>query len=400
MDEIFEFADRVTILKDGSRRGTEEINELDRVKLIKLTYSYILSREELKHDNEELFYYKKYNENIIKNLPVGVIILDEKKNIYLINYSAINILELQNKDIAKKNIDIIINNTLLKKSDEILKNIEVRKYHVWHEVQFKKNKVLKITTYPYKDADYTILGTIILIEDISNDININDYLLRVERVSSIAELAAGVAHEINNPLGIIKNYLELLKFKENDNDGITKLSKITKELIRIEKIVNSLLTFSKHEELIFQKINLIDLVNEVLILLDHKIKEKNIILEFSYKKNDITLEGNENKLKQVFFNLLINSVDAVLDEGIIEIKVKKYSKQGYVEIIIADNGYGIPDNILKNIFNPFFSTKVNKKNTGLGLAICQHIIESHLGIISCKNKDKTIFNIRLPIKHS
>ncbi len=87
MDEIFEVADRVTILKNGYRRGTEEVRDLDKIKLIKLTYSYVLSREELESDNRELYLLKKYNENIIKNLPEGVIILDPDNCVYIINYA-------------------------------------------------------------------------------------------------------------------------------------------------------------------------------------------------------------------------------------------------------------------------------------------------------------------------
>ena len=97
MDEIFQFADRVTILKNGLRQGTEEIQDVDKLKLIKMTYSFVLSREELEQDNRELFLLKKYNENIIRNLPIGVIILDQKKRISIVNFAAVKILALKDE---------------------------------------------------------------------------------------------------------------------------------------------------------------------------------------------------------------------------------------------------------------------------------------------------------------
>ena len=397
MDEIFKFADRVTILKNGYRRGTEEIKDLDRLKLIKLTYSFMLSREELESDNRELYLLKKYNESIIKNLPEGVIILDPENRVYIANYAAIRILELEDTDISNRPVDRIIDSESMEQATEILKKIQWQEECSWDDIHYGNNRILKITVLPFKDEDYRFLGTIILIEDISKERYFHDYLLRTEKIASVAELAAGVAHEINNPLGIIQNYIALLKRRYTDVDGTEKLNKMENELHRIVEIIGSLLSFSKLKQVPMTRIHLMTMLDEVILLIRHKFKEKNIHLRWEKHGSDIAIIGDENRLKQVFINLLINSIEAVTYDGVIEIRVEVPQDERYVEISVLDDGYGIPEDIRKRFFDPFFSTKINKQNTGLGLSICQHIIESHQGLITCSNGEKTTFHVRLPM---
>ncbi len=147
------------------------------------------------------------------------------------------------------------------------------------EVIFNNEKILKISIFPFKDDNFVLLGTIILMEDISKDKYFKDYLLRIEKISSIAELAAGVAHEINNPLGIVKNYIELLKIEEISTTGRLKLDKIENEIDRINRIVESLLSFSKLNTFAKTKINIINVIEEIILLLEHKLKMKCIKLK-------------------------------------------------------------------------------------------------------------------------
>jgi two-component system sensor histidine kinase AtoS len=397
MDEIFEFADRVTILKDGYRRGTEEIKDIDKLKLIKLTYSFMLSREELKQDNQELYFFKKYNENIIKNLPVGGIILDADNLIYLVNFAALTILELDEQVLNGQDFRVIFNRDKNESLETLIKKIDNHEQYTVNEVSYGADKILKINSFPFKDENYQFLGTIILIEDITSDSYLKEYLLRTERIASVAELAAGVAHEINNPLGIIQNYLVLLKNKTIDANALSKLAKIEEQLQSIVEITGNLLSFSRLKEVPKEKIDLIRVLNGAVLLLDHKLKSKHIRVTRVYSNKEAFIIGDENKLKQVFINLLINSIEAVLEGGIIHIGICADRSEGYVEVRIIDNGYGIPREILPKIFNPFYSTKTHKNNAGLGLSICQHIIESHQGLISCQSNEVTTFAVKLPL---
>jgi len=165
----------------------------------------------------------------------------------------------------------------------------------------------------------------------------------------------------------------------------------------IVEITGNLLSFSRLKELPKEKIDLIRVLDEVILLLNHKLKRKHIHLIRNYSHPELLIVGDENKLKQVFINLLINSLEAVLDGGTIQLQILADKNEGFTEVRIIDNGYGIPEDIIPKIFNPFYSTKAHKNNAGLGLSICQHIIESHQGLISCQSNEFTTFSIKLPL---
>ncbi|MEW5816907.1 MAG: ATP-binding protein, partial [Spirochaetota bacterium] len=127
---------------------------------------------------------------------------------------------------------------------------------------------------------------------------------------------------------------------------------------------------------------------------------KQIAVKKIFPNEEILIRGNENKLKQLFINLMMNGIEALLDHGILEIILKKDLKKGYAEVSIIDSGYGIPLEIQEEIFTPFFSTKMTKKNTGLGLSICQHIAEAHNGVITFESNpgERTCFTVKLPLR--
>ncbi len=395
VDEIFEFADRVTVLKEGQRMDTRRTGELDRIKLLKLTYSFVLSREELNRQNLELYTLKRYNENIIKNIPVGVVILNSEQGIYLVNYAARKILGLE-AELAGRRFDELISAEDLPDKDAIMEAVRARGDLLLEESVYRRERILKLSVFPFKDEDYAFLGTILLVEDVTREKNVEEYLLRAEKISSTAELAAGVAHEINNPLGIVQNYLELLKLKELDGDARSKVAKIENEVTRIAKIIGSLLSFSRFGEISFQSLDAGEVLREVLLLTEHLRAEKSIRLVERLAGEPAPVFGDENKLKQLFLNLLVNAIEAVAKGGNIEVSLQ--ATPGGVEIAIRDDGCGIPAEIRDRIFDPFFSTKKSKKNAGLGLSISQHIVELHKGVITCSSRagEGTCFRVSLP----
>jgi two-component system sensor histidine kinase AtoS len=396
MDEIFRFADRVTILNDGRCRGTEETKDLDRTKLIRMTYSFILSREELEKDNTQLFFLKRYNESIIKNLPVGIIILDKRNRLYLINSPAMKILSLEEPPNENASVTELFQRRDLQEHDDIIGCIERQEEGTWEEVKCGPDKTLKIGTFPFREEG-DVLGTIVLMEDISKSQLLNEYLRRAEKIASTAELAAGIAHEINNPLGIVLNYTNIIKRKALANkSGLEKVGIIESELLRIKEIIASLLSFSRIENSEMSPVDIDEVLHEVIILINHKIREKEIGLFLAPGMARPIVRGNANKLKQVFLNILLNAIEAVPRRGRIEIRVGIDAVRAMTEIRFSDNGCGIPDEIKDRIFDPFFSTKLESKNTGLGLSISQHIIETHNGVIELSRDTGTEFIVRLP----
>jgi two-component system, NtrC family, sensor histidine kinase AtoS len=396
MDEIFEFADRVTILKNGTRQGTEEIRDIDKVKLIKMAYSFAQSREELEQDNRELFLLKKYNEDVIRNLPIGILIVDQGGSVSIANFAALKTLAVKSERVLGSPLGELLGSAGLERSEEVVAALAEKEERCWDELPCGESSLLRLKSFPFKNEDFKHLSTIIVIEDITAERRLQDYLLRSEKIASIAELATGVAHEISNPLSVVLNYVDLLKRRPEGID-LERIAKIERELNRIGDIIGSLLSFSRLRATPMKGLSLRSVLADVELLVEHRVREKSIELTMRSPPEDLLVFGDENSLKQVFVNLIINSVEAVLEGGHIEVEERVMEPEGYVEISVLDDGCGIPPEIMDRIFDPFFSTKAGKKNTGLGLSICQHIIESHEGAIICSCDERTSMSVRLPV---
>jgi len=394
IDEIFKIADRVTVLKEGVRRGTEFVKTIDRSRLINMAYSFALNLNEEKQENDKLHFLNRYEETIIKDLPIGMVLLDRDNNIMLSNPVADKVLGMDKKYTTFTEFIKKLDNNF---GSKIIENISKHKLFSMNNISFG-DKIIKLKFYPIFNEENEYIGADLFIEDISVDYVTKEYLQRAEKVASTAELAAGVAHEINNPLGIMQNYIELLKIQNKDKDNKSIIEQIEKELNRIVKIVGSLLSFSRVNNQRIMKFNITLLIDEIIMLLGHKISLKKIKVIKNYKDTNIFVFGQENKLKQLFMNLLVNAIEAVLDLGIIEITVSHNNSEKTVTISISDNGYGIPVDIQNDIFTPFYTTKMTRTNTGLGLSICQHIVESHEGLITFTSTPGkgTVFTVRLP----
>jgi signal transduction histidine kinase len=260
------------------------------------------------------------------------------------------------------------------------------------------DKTLKLTLSPILDHHKNRIGTNIFIEDVSVSYQTREYLIEANKAARVAELAAGVAHEIKNPLAIIQNYIELMKMSNDEKERGDNLHHIECELKRITEIIGDLLSFSRMKHSTYNPVSLKMLLEEVLMLLSHKISQKRIKLVREFY-NDSIIHADENKLKQLFMNLIVNSIDAVIDEGSIRVAIVNGIEDHTVTVIVSDNGHGIPADIREKIFAPFFTTKMNRTNIGLGLAICQNIVELHSGVIKLVNIPnwKTSFAVTLPV---
>ena len=400
VEETLKIADRVTILKDGYRRGTEWAADLDRVRLYELTYSFALGKKEIETDHMQFYLLKRYTESFMRHLPAGIIILDAQDVVQLVNFAGIEFAELTPEQTSMRSFEALLDALHFPNAAEIREKVAAREEHVWEEVHIGAEKQVRADVFPLRNGEGSFMGTALLVHDVSIDRYLKDYIIRAEKMATVAEVAAGVAHEINNPLFIIRNYVELLKGKKLDSDGREKLRKIEKELGRIVSITGSLLSFSKVKELPDSRTDLVEVIEEAILLLQHSLSQKNIRLEKSLCADHPEIVGDENRLKQLFLNLLLNSIDAVLDGGTVRVRLLVNQEDRFAEVTVADNGYGIPVEIQDKIFNPFFSTKMNKKNVGLGLSICQRIAEAHEGIITFTSTpgEFTEFKVKLPLR--
>jgi C4-dicarboxylate-specific signal transduction histidine kinase len=225
---------------------------------------------------------------------------------------------------------------------------------------------------------------------------LEEELFHAEKLASIGQLAAGVAHEINNPLTNISLLTTSIRRKTDDPVIIEKLDKLTVQRKIAARIVNDLLQFSRKTEPKFKKINLADVVSKALELLVQKEAGK-VIIQNNLEGHKLWVRGDTDLLRQVFINIFENAYDEMVDGGTMVIDYKSIGLD-LIELEISDSGPGIPENILGKIFDPFFSTKQAEMGTGLGLSICHGIIKIHEGKIYAQNHKPhgASFFIQLP----
>lgn len=399
IQEVLSRAERVTVMRHGVRRATERVRELDLFNLLKMTHNFALDVSPDISD-EGVALARQYNEDMIANLSVGVIMLDGLHRIHTMNPAARDMLDVRYPGNTGQAIEQLLAPADPNRRTEIKRDIERGVQNTWAEVALRNRRIVNVKVFPILEQNVQ-LGTIILLEDVSVDHSVREYLARAERVTSIAELAAGVAHEINNPLGIIQNYVELLKLHEERDAQRQRLGKIEGELDRIARIVGSLLSFSRVRADARRRVDLRELTEEVLVLLGHKLNDKRVTLHRDIPEEHVQVAGDETRLKQVWMNLITNSVEAVLDHGRISVtlRVERAADGQRAVFAVSDNGHGIPEEVAARVFSPFFSTKTYKKNAGLGLSISQHLVEVHGGSLDFESVpgEGTTFTVRLPL---
>ena len=214
-----------------------------------------------------------------------------------------------------------------------------------------------------------------------------EQLVHSERLAVLGEMSAKIAHEINNPLGIMKNYLLMIERAKTKPKEASKYLKIVgQEIDRVASIVKELINFHRPQNVEFKIINVLPVLDEVIGFLAPQLKSKNIEIIKKYSPNCPNVEASADNLKQVFINIIINSMDAMPDGGKIEIAANNFYDN--LQFLICDSGCGVPEAVLPSIFEPFFTTKDESQGTGLGLSVCADIIKKHDGTIIFRNREK------------
>jgi C4-dicarboxylate-specific signal transduction histidine kinase len=230
-----------------------------------------------------------------------------------------------------------------------------------------------------------------------------EQLHNAEKLASIGQLAAGVAHEINNPLGSIILYASMLKkqFRDtlNEKQNVDDLKLIVEEANRCKGIVSNLLNFARQGKLRLAKINVYDIIESIIKSMKINPVFSSVNYSIEGSAEDCFIEGDPDQLKQVLLNLIINASEALEQSSIKKVHVAVNKVQNNLEIILSDTGCGISDENINQIFTPFFTTKKIGKGTGLGLAIAYGIVKMHRGDIKVKSaiNRATTFTIHLPI---
>ncbi len=243
-------------------------------------------------------------------------------------------------------------------------------------------KWLHVLKIPVLETNGTISGLLCSGRDITELKKIQEQLTHAQKLECVGQLAAGIAHEINTPLGIILGYAQLLLEDSEDGTQIhTDIKTIVKQTKLSGKIVADLLKFSRRTESITTYFNINEFIEEAVDVVEHTFNLNQITIRRDYGGNLPLFRGDKEKLRQVFVNLLNNAFDAIGTDGIIAIYTRYERKKNRMTISIADTGHGISSDTMKKLFDPFFTTKGPDRGTGLGLSVSFGIIEEHGGKI-------------------
>lgn len=232
--------------------------------------------------------------------------------------------------------------------------------------------------------------------DITERKQTEEMLHRQDKPAAVGQLAAGVAHEIRNPLTSMKGYAEFLQLDEEDPQRKEFLDIILDEIDRVNNIVEEFMVLAKPKNVELEEKDIVPILQNIVSLLEFEARKRHVKLHFNANQDIVQIECDENRLKQVFLNFIKNGIEAMPDGG--DLFVRAQVEDNNVEISIQDTGVGIPPEKLKKIGEPFYTTK--KEGTGLGLMVSFKIIESHNGKVYIESEQNkgTTFRILLPAK--
>ncbi|WP_058002944.1 ATP-binding protein [Heyndrickxia sp. FSL K6-6286] len=251
-----------------------------------------------------------------------------------------------------------------------------------------------VSCFPLLNAENYNDGWAVIIKDISEKKQAQELLIRSEQLSIAGELAAGIAHEIRNPITSIKGFFQLLQSDTIKNN--TYYDIILSEIERIETILSELLLLAKPQEMNLVSINLCMLLNDVIVLMDAQANMNSVLMITEFETEEIYIKCEENQIKQVCINFIKNAIEAMANGGKLVIRLEKKGNEK-VLISFIDDGCGIPSNVLEKLGQPFYTTK--EKGTGLGFMVSKKIIENHKGTVTIESEENkgTKIELTLPL---
>jgi two-component system, NtrC family, sensor kinase len=393
---------------DGSLLSSEDLEILQTVSgYIAVAIENSVLYQDQQKRTEELELLKEFNESIVESVNVGLLAVDEEGRITRCNSTFEEILGItRNESIGKlieevfsANFAASLSNLLGKTRWQVLENRHAYKLHT--ENSDGEPLMLNVAIAPLRSVDRQQKGAIVVLENVTTRVKLEETLQQSEKLSSIGLLAAGVAHEVNTPLTGVSSYTQMLLGMIPETDPKhALLQKVQKQTDRASNIVNNLLNFSRAgntEE--FTEIDLNKTLDDTLQLLEPQLKQSRVEIIKEYSKIPPKIFGNAGKLQQVFTNLILNARDSMFDSG--KITITSEATENDVIVTVSDTGCGIEEENLNKIYDPFFTTKPVGSGTGLGLAVSYGILQEHAGSVKVTSEinSGTQFRLVFPIAH-
>lgn len=352
-----------------------------------------------KESRDNLHQMKEFQENILESIKEGMIVINKNNRIQSLNHAMSELFEINRQSYIGKSFFKLpgFNNF----NDDFWAVIEEKGSFSKKEFRYQTNNrtyVFNMRIYPLTNRLNEIYGAVIILEDISKKIELERQILLNDKLTSIGRFTAGIAHEINNPLGTIINYTETILCQENDKTKSNYLRNIKDETKRISSIVQGLLNFSRQSKSEFGIVNIKEVIQLSLQICQYQRDFKKYKIKKSFPEEIPYVMGNFNQLQQVCINLILNAFESMEkgDEFKITVAVTPDKKQ--LEIEFADTGVGIESQYINNVFDPFFTTK-DEQGVGLGLSISYGIIKNHGGdiLVDSELGEGSKFIVQLPV---
>jgi len=390
---------------DGGLLSSEDVEILRTVSgYVAVAIENSLLYKDQQERASELKLLKEFNESIIESINVGLLAVDLEGRVTRLNSALEHILDLRRDAAVGRLVEDLFSEDFADTLKQVLgkdgwRLKEIRNIYKLHTAtRGNRSLVLNIALAPLQDGQGQT-GALVVLEDVTARITLEEQLQQREKLSSIGLLAAGVAHEVNTPLTGVSSYTQMLLGMLNETDPKhALLQKVRTQAERATNIVNNLLNFSRTGSATeFAEIDVARVLDDTLQLLEPQLRRNQIEIVRRYDKDAPEVYGNAGKLQQVFTNLILNARDAIVDGGRITISTGM-AEDGSLVAEIADTGIGIaPENVAK-IYDPFYTTKGVGQGTGLGLAVSYGIVQEHTGRISVDSipGQGTTFRITLP----
>jgi PAS domain S-box-containing protein len=393
---------------DGALLSSEDVEILRTVSgYVAVAIENSLLYQEQQERASELKLLKEFNESIIESINIGLVAVDLDGRVTRLNSALEHILDLRRDSAVGKRVEDLFADDFADTLRQVLGSEswrlkEIRNiYKIHTATRGGRTLVLNIAIAPLQDA-LEQRGALVVLEDVTSRIHLEEQLQQREKLSSIGLLAAGVAHEVNTPLTGVSSYTQMLLGMLPETDPKhALLQKVRRQAERATNIVNNLLNFSRTGSATeFNELDIGEVLDDTVQLLEPQLRRNQIEVVRDYDSVAPRVFGNSGKLQQVFTNLLLNARDAIPAGGRITIRTEAVDHSVLVEVI--DTGIGIdPENVAK-IYDPFYTTKGVGRGTGLGLAVSYGIVQEHSGHISVESAPGrgTTFRITLPTSHA
>jgi PAS domain S-box-containing protein len=345
---------------------------------------------------------KDFNENIVESISVGVLATDLDDRIEFWNSQMEVMFGRARAEVLGRAIGEVFPARFVQEFYSLRQSAGVNNLYKFRlEAPTGETRITNIALAPLVTRHFDVIGRLMIIDDITERMELESQLSQAEKLSSIGLLAAGVAHEVNTPLAVISSYTQMLskELREDEKKSVL-LDRITRQVFRASEIVNNLLNFSRTSGTEFNEVDVNKIIQDTLSLLEHQLKVSKVHVEQELAPDLPRVYGNTGKLQQVFLNLFLNARDAMPGGGTLRVAT---SNGNAVNIAVTDSGGGIAQEHIRRIYDPFFTTKTaakesQRRGTGLGLSVTYGIIQEHAGKISVDSQvgQGTTFHLELP----